>query len=98
MISKLWLRLLTFLALCVAFVAVTPPSLATVAYDGRCPVFVSSDSRAGHAACGFDGTEMQSISENYCAMSTTLAIGSARVGEGTRWATISVSTRTRTTP
>lgn len=64
MIPKLWLRLLMFLAICAAFVAVTPPLLATVPYDRQCPVSVPYDGQAKHAAYGFDGAEVQSINES----------------------------------
>jgi hypothetical protein len=62
MIPKLWLRLLIFLAFCVAFVVVTLPSVATVAYDGQCHVSLSPDKCA---ACGFDGAKTQPAGESH---------------------------------
>ena len=64
MISKIWLRLLMFFALCIAFVAVTPPSLATVAYGGQCSVSIFDDSQSKQAAYGFGGVKLQTVTEN----------------------------------
>ena len=54
MLSKFWLRLLMFSALCVAFVALIPAPLAAVVCDLQFLVTASYDARANHTVYRLD--------------------------------------------